>query len=129
MKSGIWGYGVGIPRLRITAEEIHRVWKNLPFEAVKVRGVKERAVVGPDEDTVTLSSDAVSKALKMSGLGRRDIGALILGTQTSPYHTRPAASIRPQSRLCSGTMRSGPALLKVTMKRCTAKGSPASSGT
>jgi len=93
MNSGIWGYGVSIPRHRIAVEEINRVWKNLPIEAVKARKVRERAVLGPDEDTVTLSVDAAVKAIAMSGLDRGRIGALLLGTQTSPYHTRPAASI------------------------------------
>ena len=93
MTAGIWGYGVSIPRHRIAVEEINRVWKNLPFEAAKARKVRERAVLGPDEDTVTLSTDAAVKAIAMSGLDRGRIGALLLGTQTSPYHTRPAASI------------------------------------
>jgi hydroxymethylglutaryl-CoA synthase len=93
MTSGIRGYGVAIPRRRIAIEEINNVWKNLPIQTVKGRKVKERGVLGPDEDTVTLGADAAYKAIKMSGLDREKIGALILGTQTSPYHTRPAASI------------------------------------
>ncbi len=93
MDSGIWGYGVSIPRRRITIEQVNDVWKNIPLQAVKARGVKERAVLGPDEDTVTLAVDAALRAVKMSGLSLKKIGALILGSQTSPYHTRPAASI------------------------------------
>jgi len=93
MGSGVLGYGVAIPRRRIRIEEINDVWKNMPLQAVKGRKVKERGVLGPDEDTVTLGADAAQKAMKMSGLDREKIGALILGTQTSPYHTRPAASM------------------------------------
>lgn len=93
MECGIWGYGVSIPLRRITIEQIHDVWQNVPMPAIKARGVKERAVLGPDEDTVTLAADAGSKALSMGRVGKEKVGALILGTQTSPYLTRPAASI------------------------------------
>ncbi|MFH0843960.1 MAG: hydroxymethylglutaryl-CoA synthase [Pseudomonadota bacterium] len=93
MDVSILGYGVSIPSRRITIEQIHHVWKNMPLAAVKGRGVKERAVIGPDEDTVTLGAEAAFKAIEMSGLDPGRIGALFLGTQTSPYLTRPAASI------------------------------------
>ncbi len=93
MTSGILGYGVTIPRRRIAIEEINNVWKNLPLQAVKARKVKERAVLGPDEDAITLGADAAARALRMSGLDRDRIGVLILGTQTSPYHTRAGASV------------------------------------
>jgi 3-hydroxy-3-methylglutaryl CoA synthase len=93
MDVGIWGYGVSVPLRRIAIEQIHNVWQNVPLPAVKARGVKERVVLGADEDTVTLAVDAATKALRMSGLGQEKIGALILGTQTSPYLTRPSASI------------------------------------
>lgn len=93
MTSGIRGYGVAVPLRRIAIEEINNVWMNLPIQAVKGRKVRERAVLGPDEDPITMGADAACKALQMAGLDRKKIGALILGTQTSPYHTRPAASI------------------------------------
>lgn len=93
MLSGIWGYGVNVPSSRITVEEIHRVWANIPIEAVKARGTVERGVIRPDEDTITMANDACAKAIEMSGIDRKRFGALILGTQTSPYETRPGAAI------------------------------------
>lgn len=50
-------------------------------------------MIGSDEDSVTLAANAAFNALEMSGLRLESVGALIMGTQTSPYLTRPAASI------------------------------------
>lgn len=93
MEVGIWGYGVSIPSRRIAVETINHVWQNIPLETVKRLNVKERTVLGPDEDTVTLAADAAFGALTMSEMQREQVGALFFGTQTSPYLTRPAAAI------------------------------------
>jgi hydroxymethylglutaryl-CoA synthase len=92
MNVDIWGYGISVPYHRVKPEAIHEVWKNTPFAAVARLGVKERSVLGADEDTLTLALDAATQALTVSGLPREQIGALILGSQTAPYLTRPGAA-------------------------------------
>ena len=51
---GITGYGAYVPRFRIKAEEIARVWKGNQ-DALPIR---EKSVPGPDEDTATMSIEA-----------------------------------------------------------------------
>ena len=52
----------------------------------------ERGVLASDEDTITLACDAARRALDMSGLPPEEIGALYLGTETSPYVGKASAS-------------------------------------
>ena len=56
---GIIGYGAYVPRYRLPASEVARVWAGgraaLP--------VKEKAVAGPDEDVITMSIEASRNAL------------------------------------------------------------------
>ena len=57
---GISGYGAYVPMYRLPAAEIARVWggsdEGLP--------IKEKAVPGLDEDTITMSIEAARNALK-----------------------------------------------------------------
>ena len=54
---GIVGYGAYVPRYRLPAAEVGRVWKDssggLP--------IKEKAVAGLDEDTITMSIEAIAQ--------------------------------------------------------------------
>ena len=67
VRVGIVGYGADIPRCRIRAEEIAKVWgADAPaFE----RGLKlrEKSVPTPDQDTITMSVEASRHALKRAG--------------------------------------------------------------
>ena len=63
---GIAGYGAYVPRFRIKAEEIARVWKG-QHDALPI---KEKAVPGPDEDTATMSIEAARNALARAGIAR-----------------------------------------------------------
>ena len=93
MKTNIWGYGISIPYHRLAPKAINQVWGNVPAPVVDGLGVLARGVVNSDEDTLTLALEAATRALDMSGLERDQVGALILGTQTSPYLTRPGAAL------------------------------------
>lgn len=78
---------------RVRTMDIYRAWHNLYDESqVAALDLPERGVLAPDEDTVTLAADAVRRALEMSGVPRQEIGALYLGTQTSPYVSKAAAA-------------------------------------
>src|SRR5215216_3322067 len=57
---GIVGYGAYVPRFRLPAKEVARVWTGgkggLP--------IKEKAVPGLDEDVITMSIEAARNAMK-----------------------------------------------------------------
>lgn len=93
MKTGIISYGVALPKHRIEAAEIWKVWKNLATSFFDVLSIGERGVLGPEEDTVTLAVAAAKQALARGGVGVEKIGALLLGTGTSPYATKAAANV------------------------------------
>jgi hydroxymethylglutaryl-CoA synthase len=93
LKTGIISYGVALPKHRIEATEIWRVWKNMATSFFDVLSIGERGVLGPEEDTLTLAVAAAKQALERSGVGTEKIGAVLLGTGTSPYATKAAATI------------------------------------
>ena len=93
LKTGIISYGVALPKYRIEAGEIWRVWKNLSTSFFDVLSIGERGVLGPEEDTLTLAVAAARQALERSGIGRDKFGALLLGSGTSPYATKAAATV------------------------------------
>ncbi len=92
MPVGIVGYGVSLPVYRVKTLDIQRTWNNRYESEVKALNLPERGVVAPDEDTITFSWDAAERAIAMSGLPRERIGALYLGTETSPYVGKASAS-------------------------------------
>ena len=93
MNTGIVSYGVALPKYRIESGEIWRVWKNLATSFFDLLSIGERGVLGPEEDTLTLAAAAAKQALVRSGVEPGKIGAVLLGTGTSPYATKAAASI------------------------------------
>lgn len=93
METGILAYGVALPVHRIAAQDIWQVWKNMAPDMFDKMSIGERGVLGPDEDTLTLAREAGRIALERSGLPATSIGAVFLGTGTSPYATKAAASV------------------------------------
>lgn len=93
LKTGILSYGVALPKHRIEAGEIWKVWKNLSTSFFDMLSIGERGVLGPEEDTLTLAVAAAKQALERGGVGSEKIGALLLGTGTSPYATKAAATV------------------------------------
>jgi len=93
LKTGIISYGVAVPKYRIEAGEIWRVWKNIATSFFDMLSISERGVLGPEEDTLTLAAAAARQALERSGVAPDQIGAVLLGTGTSPYATKAAATI------------------------------------
>lgn len=88
---GILGTGAAIPASRVPLEEVQRAWENQPLSVVRRLGVRERAVVEPDVDAITLAAEAGERALR--GVDPASVDALLLGTQTSPYLTRSGGAI------------------------------------
>jgi hydroxymethylglutaryl-CoA synthase len=85
---GIAGYGVYIPRYRIAAREIARVWNaqgGMPVEA--------KSVPGPDEDTVTMAIEAARNALARARIAAEQLSAVWVGSESHPYSVKPSGTI------------------------------------
>jgi len=93
LQTGIISYGVAIPKYRIEAAEIWKVWKNLAPSFFDLLSIGERGVLGPEEDTLTLAVKAARQALERSGVEPERIGAVLLGSGTSPYATKAATTV------------------------------------
>ena len=90
---GIVGYGVYVPRYRITLEEIAKTWRKDGKAISDSLGVKEKAVAGFDEDSCTIAVEAARKAIKQWGNDPQKIGAVYVGSESHPYAVKPTASI------------------------------------
>jgi hydroxymethylglutaryl-CoA synthase len=111
--------------MRVKIEDIFHVWKNTSMNLLKnVLLLTERAVLQPDEDTITLSIEASRQALRRAGVDRDKIEALYLGTCTDPYDSRPSATIIaeaigiPNQLMCADIQfagKSGTAALQVCL--------------
>lgn len=93
MNCGIVSYGTSIPYHRISVQEIWRVWQNVTPDIFDKLSFSERAVIMPNEDTLTLAVAAAELALSRARVERKQIGALFFGTCTNPYDTKASAAI------------------------------------
>ncbi len=86
---GIAGYGAYVPRYRLPASEVARVWTGgdgaLP--------IKEKAVPGPDEDVATMSIEASRNALNRAALDPTRIRAVWVGSESHPYAVKPTSTL------------------------------------
>ncbi len=86
---GIVGYGAYVPRVRIKASEIARMWggsdEGLPVE--------EKAVPSLDEDTITMSIEAARNALARAQLDPRELRAVWVGSESHPYAVKPSSTL------------------------------------
>ena len=93
MKAGIVGYGAYVPRYRIKAEEIARMWGGDGAAIAAGLMVYEKSVPALDEDTATISVEAARRAVRLSGIAPKDIGAVYVGSESHPYAVKPTATI------------------------------------
>ena len=90
-------YGAYVPRYRITPSEIGRVW-GVDGESVgQGLGVRRKSVPAPDEDTITISTEALRTALVRGAIDPQQIGALYLGSESHPYAVKPSATVVAQA--------------------------------
>lgn len=86
---GITGYGAYVPRYRLPASEVARVWTGgmggLP--------IKEKAVPGLDEDVITMSIEAARNALARAGIDPCCLRAVWIGSESHPYAVKPSGTI------------------------------------
>ena len=86
---GIVGYGAYVPRYRLPASEVARVWTGgdgaLP--------IKEKAVPGADEDVATMSIEASRNALNRAEIDPTRIRAVWVGSESHPYAVKPTSTL------------------------------------
>src|SRR5512141_2769538 len=86
---GIVGYGSYVPRYRLPAREVSRVWTGgkggLP--------IKEKAVPGLDEDVATMSIEAARNAMARAGIDPQELRAVWVGSESHPYAVKPTSTI------------------------------------
>jgi hydroxymethylglutaryl-CoA synthase len=86
---GIVGYGAYVPRYRLPASEVARVWTDgeggLP--------IKEKAVAGIDEDVATMSIEAARNSMARAGIDPAQLRAVWVGSESHPYAVKPTSTI------------------------------------
>jgi hydroxymethylglutaryl-CoA synthase len=85
---GIVGYGAYVPRYRLPATEISRMWKG----GTGGTPIEEKAVNGLDEDVVTMSIEAARRAAAAQ-IDPREIRAVWVGSESHPYAVKPSSTI------------------------------------
>ena len=86
---GIVGYGAYVPRFRLPATEVARVWRG----SEDVLPVTEKAVPGLDEDTATIALEAARNALARAAVDPARLGAVWVGSESHPYAVKPTSTI------------------------------------
>ena len=102
VKVGIVGYGAYVPRYRLPAQEIGRIWGSeggFP--------VKEKAVAGLDEDVITMSIEAARNALKRAGIPAQELRAVWVGSESHPYAVKPSGTVVAEAIGASNDIQSG----------------------
>lgn len=97
MDAGIVSYGAYVPRYRITPEEIGKVWGADGAAMGVGLNVKRKSVPAPDEDTITISTEALRQALVRGKIDPQEIGALYVGSESHPYAVKPTATVVAQA--------------------------------
>ena len=86
---GIVGYGAYIPRYRLPAKEVARIWTG----GVGGLPIKEKSVPGMDEDVVTMSIEAARNAMARARVDPTEIRAVWVGSESHPYAVKPTSTI------------------------------------
>ncbi len=85
---GIVGYGAYVPMYRLPGAEIARVWSG------GGRGpIREKAVAGLDEDTVTIAIEAGRNAVARAEIMPEQLRAIWVGSESPPYAVKPASTL------------------------------------
>ncbi len=86
---GIAGYGAYVPRYRLPAREVSRIWTG----GYGGTPIQEKSVPGEDEDVATMSIEAARNALLRAGIDPSRIRAVWVGSESHPYAVKPTATL------------------------------------
>ncbi len=89
---GIVGFGAYVPKFRLPAEEVAKVWGRDGKAIIKSLGVKQKSVADIDEDSVTMAVEAGKRAIERAGIGPGKIGAVFMGSESHPYAVKPSGT-------------------------------------
>ncbi|MGM0405556.1 MAG: hydroxymethylglutaryl-CoA synthase [Thermoplasmatota archaeon] len=92
-KVGIKSYAGYVPRYRIKPKEIGKVWGKDGETMGKGLRIKSKSVPSPDEDVITISTQAARWAMERARIKGIDIGAIYVGSESHPYAVKPSATI------------------------------------
>ena len=87
---GIIGYGAYVPRYRLPAKEVARIWTGGKASGLPIM---EKAVPGLYEDVITMSIEAARNALKRAGIDPAEIRAVWIGSESHPYAVKPSSTV------------------------------------
>ncbi|HSN25892.1 MAG TPA: hydroxymethylglutaryl-CoA synthase family protein [Kofleriaceae bacterium] len=90
MQIGIDAIAIALPRRFVAMEDLAAARGIDPAKYTLGLGAREMAVAEPGEDTVALAANAAERVL--AGRERRDLGMLVVGTETGVDHSKPVAS-------------------------------------
>jgi hydroxymethylglutaryl-CoA synthase len=86
---GIVGYGAYVPRFRLPASEVARMWTG----GTGGVPIKEKAVNGLDEDVITMSIEAARNAMDRARIDPQAIRAVWVGSESHPYAVKPTSTV------------------------------------
>ncbi len=86
---GIVGYGAYVPRYRLPASEVSKMWTN----GTAGTPIIEKAVNGLDEDVITMSIEAARNAMQRARINPQEIRAVWVGSESHPYAVKPSSTI------------------------------------
>lgn len=86
---GIAGYGAYVPRYRLPAVEVARIWAGGKTGGLPI---KEKAVAGMDEDVITMSIEAARNAIDRAQIDPEELRAVWVGSESHPYVVKPSST-------------------------------------
>ena len=101
---GFIGYGAYVPRYRLPAREVARVWTGGKGAGLPI---KEKAVPGFDEDVITMSIEAAKNALARAGIAATELRAIWVGSESHPYAVKPTSTVVAEAIGASASIQAG----------------------
>lgn len=86
---GIVGYGAYVPRYRLPATEVSRIWTG----GTGGTPIEEKAVAGLDEDVATMSIEAARNAMARAQIHAHRLRAVWVGSESHPYAVKPTSTL------------------------------------
>lgn len=93
MNVGILGYGLYVPKYRISVSEIASVWGKDAIDVTNSLGISQKSVPGQDEDAVTIAYEAATRAIIHSKIFPQELELCFVGSESHPYAVNPTSTI------------------------------------